>query len=400
VTTGYLPRHADPALARAVATFPIVMVDGPRGVGKTTTAMRIAASVLRLPEDLERLAVAPAQLLSNLTPPVLIDEWQLAGTDLLWTLKSIVDADPTPGRFILAGSVEPRSYGPTYPLTGRVGQVLMRPMTRAELAGTGDRPVLLEQLFDGTPPQPTAGVGSEFSLSDLLRTGFPGARSLADPTLFLESYAAMVAQRAGDEGRDASRLARTMRVLATLEASAVPDQAIWEAADINKATWKAYDDLLVRTHLAVPTPAFGTNRLKRLTVYPKRHLADTSLALALVGVGAEVLGADPKLAGRYVESHALQQLRPQIDVARATLSHLRTAGGGREIDAVIERGDQVVAVEVKLKARPSVADAVHIVWLRDQLGTRFRLGLVVHTGGDVVELADRIVAVPITMLAG
>ncbi len=39
----------------------------------------------------------------------------------------------------------------------------------------------------------------------------------------------------------------TLRVLATLEVQAVPDQRIWEAADINRSTWKAYDDLLVRT---------------------------------------------------------------------------------------------------------------------------------------------------------
>lgn len=57
---------------------------------------------------------------------------------------------------------------------------------------------------------------------------------MSDPSLFLDGYAALVAQRAGDEGRDASRLLTTLRVLATLEAQAVPDQTIWESADINK----------------------------------------------------------------------------------------------------------------------------------------------------------------------
>ncbi len=66
----------------------------------------------------------------------------------------------------------------------------------------------------------------------------------------LEGYAALVAQRAGDEGRDASRLLSTLRVLAVLEGRAVPDQRIWEAADINRATWKAYEDLLQRTYLS------------------------------------------------------------------------------------------------------------------------------------------------------
>ena len=114
---GYLPRHSDAALATALRSAPIVLLDGARGVGKTTSAHRLAASSVRLPDDLEQLRVDPAAYLGSLAPPVLLDEWQLAGTDILWTLKRLVDDDPTPGRFILAGSVEPATYGPTYPLT-------------------------------------------------------------------------------------------------------------------------------------------------------------------------------------------------------------------------------------------------------------------------------------------
>ena len=44
--------------------------------------------------------------------------------------------------------------------------------------------------------------------------------------------------------------------------------------------------------------------------YPKRHLADTALALALAGVDAGRLQTDPTLAGRYLESYVLARLRP------------------------------------------------------------------------------------------
>ena len=87
----YLPRHADRALALAVAQHPIVMVEGARGVGKTTSARRVAASVLEFPRDLPRLAVDPAAALRDLPGPVLVDEWQLAGVDLVWAIKRIVD---------------------------------------------------------------------------------------------------------------------------------------------------------------------------------------------------------------------------------------------------------------------------------------------------------------------
>jgi predicted AAA+ superfamily ATPase len=395
VTNGYLPRHVDRRLTDACAAFPIVLLDGPRAVGKTTTAKRIAASVVELPLDSERLSIDPESFLRDLPRPVLIDEWQLAGTELLWMLKRVVDSDPSPGRFILAGSVEPATYGPTYPLTGRAGRLVMRPMTAAELDGRGDDPSFLERVVAGERPLASAGRSGGLHLDLLGRTGFPAARAMPDASLFLDGYAALVAQRAGEEGRDASRLLNTLRALATLESQAVPDQRIWEAADINKATWKAYDDLLTRTHVTAPSAAFDSNRLKRLTSYSKRYLADTALALALAGVDVGRLRSDPSLAGRYLESYVLSQLRPQVDTVGGVLTHLRTGAGEHEVDAVVEIGRDVYAFEVKLGVRPTVSDARHLEWLRDGLGDRFVAGFVVHSGADSSELADRIWAVPI-----
>lgn len=396
----YLARHLDDALTAALASAPVVLLDGPRAVGKTTSARRLAHSTVMLPRDREQLVAHPSTYLAALEPPVLIDEWQLAGTDLLWILKGLVDDDPQPGRFLLTGSVEPASYGPTYPLTGRAVRLVMRPMTVAELDGHGQPPPFLTAVLDGTPPVATAGAAPTFDTGWLRRSGFPVARTMPDPELFLDAYAGLVSQRAGEEGRDSSRLLRTMRILATLEAQAVPDQRIWEAADINKATWKAYEDILHRTHLLAPSAAFESNRLKRLTSYPKRYLADTALALTLADVRMDDLRASPSLAGHYLESLVMQQLRPQVDLVGGVLTHLRTGGGEREVDALIEVGDGVLGIEVKNGTRPASADARDLSWLRDELGHRFIQGFVVHTGGDAYPLAERVWAVPIALLAG
>ena len=291
-------------------------------------------------------------------------------------LKRIVDEDPTPGRFILTGSVEPATYGPTYPLTGRAAHLTMRPMNRSELNGTGRHPTFLDDVLAGEGPIPSAGRTSAFTLAWLRESGFPGARGMDDPSLLLDAYAGTGAQRAGDEGRDATRMLRTMRVLASVEGQAVPDQRTWDAADINKATWKAHDDLLQRVHLAVPVPSLESNRLKRLTTYPTRFLADTAMALTLADLNAGRLASDPRLAGRYLESLVKQQLRPQVDALRGHLSHVRTGAGEREVDAVVEIGDQLIAFEVKHAARVSGSDAHQLAWLRDQVGSRFHSGFV------------------------
>ena len=247
----------------------------------------------------------------------------------------------------------------------------------------------------GEAPPLTSGRPAAFGLDWVTEPGFPAARLLPDGRLFLDAYAALVAQRAGDEGRDATRLLRTMRTVATLTAQAVPDQRIWESADINKATWKGYADLLERVHLSAPTPAFESNRLKRLTSYPKQFVCDTALALALADVSAPQLKSDPTLAGRFFESFVVQQLRPQVDQVRGALLHLRTGAGEHEVDAVIEIGGKHMGIEVKLATRPTTTDARQLEWLKSQLPERFLAGLIIHTGGDTYPLGDRIWAVSI-----
>lgn len=400
MTSAYLPRIADRTLADALRAASVVVVDGPRAVGKTTTARRWVRSELLLPRDLPLMLGDVDGYLASLEPPVLIDEWQLAGVDLLWAIKRIVDDDPSVGRFILTGSVEPATYGPTYPLTGRAVRVVMRPMNRAELAGRGDQATFLAAVLADTPLRSSAGRAPMFGVEWLTESGFPAARTMTDPRMFLDAYATTVAQRAGDEGRDATRLLRAMRVLATLESEAVPDRTIWDAADINKVTWKAYDDLLQRVHLAVPSPAFESNRLKRLTSYPKRFLADVALAVALADIDEGQLRSDPRLAGRYLESFVMQQLRPQVDAAGGHLTHLRTGAGEREVDAIVEVGDALIAFEVKHAARPGRDDARQLAWLRDEGPKGFHSGYVVHTGGDVFPLGERIWAVPVDVVAG
>jgi predicted AAA+ superfamily ATPase len=78
-----------------------------------------------------------------------------------------------------------------------------------------------------------------------------------------------------------------------------------------------------------------------------------------------------------------------------SLAHYRDQ---RDVDVVIERGRQVAAIEVKATATPRPADARHLAFLRDRLGDRFTLGVVLHTGSQHIVLGDRLVAAPVSTL--
>lgn len=68
-----------------------------------------------------------------------------------------------------------------------------------------------------------------------------------------------------------------------------------------------------------------------------------------------------------------------------------------EIDLVVELGrGRLFAIEFKAGTAPTLADARHLIWLRDELGRNFVGGVVLHTGQAVVELHDRIGALPLS----
>lgn len=393
----YLTRSIDTPLAELVASVPVVVLDGARASGKTTSALRQATSVLRFPQDLPLVLSDPDRVLGSMERPTLIDEWQLGGTDLLWAIKAIVDADPQPGMFILTGSVEPEAYGPTYPLTGRSARLILRPMNRREQLGHGADPSWVRRLIDGDLFL-TSNDHDRTELDLLGASGFPGARPAADPRAWLRAYGSTVAERSVDEQRDPIRVARLLRVIAELTAQAVPDETLWRAADLNRETLLAYRSMLERTHVLAPLPAWDSNRLKRITSYPKQHHIDTALALALANIDVPTLENDHTLAGRFVESFVVEQLRPDVDAIGASMHHLRTRGGDQEVDVVIDVGGKIVALDAKAGVNPTSADGKHLRWLRDRLGDRFVCGVVAHRGTAAFELSDRVWALPISTM--
>jgi predicted AAA+ superfamily ATPase len=81
------------------------------------------------------------------------------------------------------------------------------------------------------------------------------------------------------------------------------------------------------------------------------------------------------------------------------LSYFRDRNGA-EVDLIVEdrRSGELACIEIKLTSSPSVRHARHLAMLRDKLGARFRTGLVVHAGPQVLPLGERIWAVPVSAL--
>lgn len=419
----YLERILDHELNELLASLSAIGIEGPKAVGKTETASRRAVTVQAL-DDPARLALAeadPKRLLAA-DPPILIDEWQRLPE--IWDLvRRAVDADATPGRYLLTGSASPDGTG-THSGAGRIASIRMRPMSLIERTGT-EAPVSLGELLEGGRPK-LAGeseMGLEDYAGEIVASGFPAMRNLSGRALRtqLDGYLSRIVDRdfpeLGHRVRNPSGLRRWMTAYAAASSTAMSFEKIRDAATggegekISNNAARPYRDALERLWVLDPVPAWQPTLrpLSKLTAAPKHQLADPALAARLLGadvpslLDGKPLGPpvprDGSLLGALFESLVTLCVRVYAQDAEATVGHLRTFSGEHEVDLIVRRGDgRVVAIEVKLAPTVDDADVRQLRWLEGRIGDELLDSLIVTTGTAAYRRPDGIGVVPAALL--
>lgn len=418
---GYSSRIVDGELDELLDGLAAISIEGAKAVGKTATALRRAVSAYRLDNAAVRsLIEAEPRRLVEAEKPTLIDEWQRM-PESFDRVRRAVDDGAGPGSFLLTGSATPMDL-PTHSGAGRIVRVRMRPMTFVE-RGVAAPTVSLAELFDGGRGRldGETGVRLESYVEEILNSGFPGFRQLS-PRLIraqLDGYVDHIVEREFEElGRKVRRpatLRRWMAAYAAATATTASFERIRDAAtgdEVEKpsrATALAYRDVLERLWVLDPLlPWLPTrNRLRRLASPTKHHLVDPALAARLLGMDADALlraaptspavVRDGPLLGTLFESLVTQSVRVYAQSSEARVGHLRTHNGEHEIDLIVERGQSIVAIEVKL-GLPTDRDVRHLLWLREKLGDELADAVVVTTGKYAYRRKDGIAVVPLALL--
>ena len=366
----YRPRVADGELTARLAATGAVVIEGPRGCGKTETARQAAASEVRLDvDDAARAAglLAPELLLDG-DRPRLIDEWQLVPA--IWNqVRRAVDATGgDPGQFILTGSAVPSDDVTRHSGALRFSRLRMRPMSLAEAGySTGD--VSLADIIAGNDPK-AADPG--LAINDIAeRISVGGWPNLQDRTVdealtalrgYMDETRRADLVRVDRVARDPENVARVLRSLARHIATSASARSI--AADVGGAegpidhhTVLDYLAALTRLFVIEDLPAWSPALRSRtlLRSAPTRHFVDPSLAVAALGTRPERLLRDVATLGFLFESLVVRDLRIYAQAMDASVFHYRDSTD-LEADAIVERRDgRWAAFEVKLG--PASVDA-------------------------------------------
>lgn len=419
----YHRRIIDDALDEFFPHLAAIALEGAKGVGKTATATQRASTTLSLNDPSERAALAGnLDLVTQVPPPVLIDEWQLEPS--VWDrVRRAVDDDPSGGRFLLAGSAGVAPGVRIHSGAGRIVSMTMRPMAFAER--DVHRPtVSLRALLAGESDaiDGTSDVDVPTYTEEILRSGFPGIRDLPERSrqLQLDSYVSRIVEHELPESGVSVRRPGALRAWLAAYAAATATNAAYstilnaatpgEGDKPARQTAAAYREHLQRIFVLDPLeawiPPFAP--LKRLTYTPKHHLVDPAIAARLVGVdssallrgqGSRAAAAAGTWLGALFESLVTQAVRVYASGGAARVGHLRTKSGDHEIDLIVE-GESLscLAIEVKLSSAVDDRDVQHLNWLHREIGDRLVDRLVIHAGRHAYRRPDGVAVVPLALL--
>jgi len=397
------PRALAHALGRDLDSYPVVALMGARQVGKSTLCRQIAEErglTWRTLDDRDVRQQAlddPEGLLDELGHGgAFIDEVQRA-PDLLLALKSVVDRDQRPGRYLLSGSNQPNvTSSVAESLLGRAAYRTLRPLTLSELRLSEEHPGW-SFLFEESEPDIVEELNLRAESSGpldwrniVLTGGFP--RAVAAPleqrTRLLNDYVEIFASRDIREiiGIESSeRFESFLRLVATHTGQILNIAGM--SADLGAAvsTLRRWTDALKRSYLIELVPPWSRNAGQRVIQAPKLIMVDSALALAAARETAPT--------GFHLETMIASDLCMWRDQAPGRGLHHWRLAAGQEVDFVLEENRKLLPVEVKASDTIGTGEARHLRKFRE-LHAQAPRGILLSSDPGIRVLSPGIIAAP------
>lgn len=422
----YIKRAAEDTIARISKMFPVLLLTGPRQVGKTTLLQRLAKMqkdigikrkyvTLDDPDARYLAKHDPALFLQRYCPPVLIDKIQYA-TELLPYIKMSVDRSKRKGDFWITGSQVFRLMkNVSESLAGRVGIVNLLGLSDAEIYQEPSEPFqtdtayLMSRLSVRTPKGLNEIYGRIFkgSMPELY------ADENVDWETYYRSYVDTYLQR---DIRDLAQVADEMQfynfmtIVAAHTSKSVVYEELANAAGISAPTAKKWLSVLVSSHIIALVQPYHNNALKRVVKMPLLHFLDTGLAAYLLKWGNPEALEKGAMSGAFFESYVFSEIyKSYLNAGKEPPIFYYRDKDQKEIDLLIYQNGILSPIEIKKAASPGKTAVKHfhvldpitreetfggLESLKVQIGT----GSVVCMANDLLPIDEKNWYVPVWLI--
>lgn len=340
-------REIERKFALSLEEFPVTGIIGPRQVGKTTLVRQWQTDKDMVYLDLERNSNLnklqdPELFLTQVADKtVILDEVQHV-PELFPLLRSLIDDDRRPGRFVILGSASPPLLRQSSEsLAGRINYLEMFPLN------------LLE-------------VGPQLTWQQLwLHGGFPEPALSGKPAFvqnwyrnFIQSYVQRDLPLYGLPA-DPKTTRQLLQMIASVQGGVLNYSTFAKSLELSVPTIKTYLSFLNNAFLTTQIAPWHTNIKKRLVKSPKLYIRDSGMLHYLTGIhDFESLMGNAKVGNSW-EGFVITQIASVLE-SDDELYHYRTQDGA-EIDLLVRRNDRwLLAAEIKLTNSPTLTKGTHL----------------------------------------
>ena len=360
----YISRSLEKVVTKVTQEYPVILVTGPRQVGKTTMLQKLMEGTKRSYvslDDLNERNIAktdPELFLQLHKPPVLIDEVQYA-PELFTYIKIQVDKNHTPGDFWLTGSqIFKLMSGVRESLAGRVAVLSMTSLSQAELDCVDaspftvdldalsarklgrtplDTPAIFERIFNGSMPAIAGG-------------------RVSNRQIFYSSYLSTYIERDVRELSDSIDSLKFLRFITAVAARCsgmlnISDIAV--DADISQAQVKAWLQILETLGIIFYLHPYSNNLLKRLVKTPKLYFYDTGLVSYLTKWSSSEVLESGAMNGAILENYVVSEVaKSYLNCGVEPYLYYYRDKDAKEIDIVLEHDGILNPIEIKKTSNP------------------------------------------------
>jgi hypothetical protein len=395
-------RTLESILKIALDTFPVVLLNGARQVGKSTLALENFKNYLTFDDGELRLYAKenPKGFLKNLDLPICLDEIQKVPA-LLEYIKIQVDSNRKNGNFLLTGSSNVLEYKESKDtLAGRLCELRLHPLSSKE---KNDKPNenVIEKLLQKDFKLQKKDYSDE-AIKHIIDGGYPEILSLEGMSkdLWFSSYVSTYIERdARDlaDIRDIDNFIKFVNLLATRSATILNKSSLSSDVGIKDITTENYLSIISRIYQVTLLKPYFSNIGKQLVKSPKVFFNDTGVLCSILKLNTKDKLLNSPYSGQIFETYIFSELQKHLSYLEKQVSmyHYRT-NDKKEIDFIIEVEDKLLAIEVKQSSSIQKSDFKHIIDLQNR-SDKDCLGIVFYNGEMVIELDDNLVAIPFGM---